>query len=215
MMLEVLPEVIPQRLHALVGLLARAALDHEVLPVVTHVEPQVVLAAEDLAAVVTNEVLGDVTGVHVEVELLLIRQNLVADRTFVDAELFEVGKIVLVEVILRLEADLLFFALAIAAVERQLLSALVAQVSLQLNKIARVARFENTFDHFAFVFDFLKCNFQLVIQSCWNDFFRLLQLDVLILLKLGIFRNVFDQVVHTLVVLFLVKFDNFDLKRHS
>lgn len=215
MMLEVLPEVITQRLHALVGLLARAALDHEVLPVVTHVEPQVVLAAEDLAAVVTNEVLGDVTGVHVEVELLLIRQNLVADRTFVDAELFEVGKIVLVEVILRLEADLLFFALAIAAVERQLLAALVAQVSLQLNKIARVARFENTFDHFAFVFDFLKCNFQLVIQSCWNDFFRLLQLDVLILLKLGIFRNVFDQVVHTLVVLFLVKFDNFDLKRHS
>lgn len=69
---------ISQALDALVCFLASPALHREELAVVAHVQSQVVLAPEELSAVVASKNLQDVPGLHVSAKLLEGRHHFVA-----------------------------------------------------------------------------------------------------------------------------------------
>lgn len=99
-----------------------------------HVKPQIIFPAKHFSAVITGEALRDVTGLHVNIQLRLIRQNLVAYWTLIGSDLLKVNQVVLVEFILCHEGNSIAFALTIAALKVPLIvNTQKVLISLQLD----------------------------------------------------------------------------------
>lgn len=212
MMFKVLAQMIPQRLHALIALLARPTLHDKVLPMVAHVKPQVVLAAEDFPAVVAGENLRYVPRLHVNVELVLVRQDLVTNRTFVRRDLLEMHRIVLVELLLRFVADTVAFAFPVTALKLFVSGILIVLVRLQLDDETSVLIVDSISSFLLFDFTFRLLYLGLEMMPLLGYLFRLftlLNLNVFILLELVRLRDVLYQVVYDGLNVIVVKVDDF------
>lgn len=133
MMLEMLPQMIAQRLNALVGSLACATLNNEVLPMMRHVQSNVVLRVEHFAALIAEIVARNVTRLHVPSQLLLGGQLFVTHRTNVHRHLLDVIVVVRIELGLLMEYNIITLALTIAATKQRLLGLIEFSVALQLD----------------------------------------------------------------------------------